>query len=84
MRRFLRVASRASRREDLVAFCIKALRGPKVDYKSYTVDKALREVLHLVLSAPQLVYATMIREWMGYKDTKSILKGDYETLGMFA
>jgi uncharacterized protein (DUF1501 family) len=30
------------------------------------------------------VYATMIREWMGYKDTKSILKGDYETLGMFA
>jgi uncharacterized protein (DUF1501 family) len=30
------------------------------------------------------VYATMIREWMGYKDSKSILKSDYETLGMFA
>lgn len=30
------------------------------------------------------VYATMIDEWMGYKDTKSILKGDYQTLGIFA
>jgi uncharacterized protein (DUF1501 family) len=29
------------------------------------------------------VYATMIDEWMGYKDTKSILKGDYQTLGIF-
>jgi uncharacterized protein (DUF1501 family) len=28
------------------------------------------------------VYATMIDEWMGFKDTKSILKGEYETLGM--
>jgi uncharacterized protein (DUF1501 family) len=30
------------------------------------------------------VYATMIAEWMGYKDSKSILKGDYQTLGLFA
>ena len=30
------------------------------------------------------VYATMIDEWMGYDDTRSILKGDYETLGVFA
>jgi uncharacterized protein (DUF1501 family) len=30
------------------------------------------------------VYATMIDEWMGYKDTKSILKGEYQTLGVFA
>ena len=30
------------------------------------------------------VYATMIREWMGYQDTKSILQGDYQSLGMFA
>lgn len=29
------------------------------------------------------VYATMIDEWMGYKDTKAILKGDYQTLGIF-
>ena len=30
------------------------------------------------------VYATMIREWMGYQDTKSILKGDFPGLGIFA
>ena len=30
------------------------------------------------------VYATMIAEWMGYADTKSILKSDYQTLGIFA
>ena len=30
------------------------------------------------------VYATMIREWMGFQDAKSILKGDYEPLGIFA
>ncbi len=30
------------------------------------------------------VYATMIAEWMGYADTKSILKNDYQTLGIFA
>ena len=29
------------------------------------------------------VYATMIREWMGYSDTKTILKGDFPTLGIF-
>lgn len=30
------------------------------------------------------VYATMIKEWMGYEDTKTILKGDFPTLGIFA
>jgi uncharacterized protein (DUF1501 family) len=30
------------------------------------------------------VYATMIKEWMGYEDTKTILKGDFPTLGLFA
>jgi hypothetical protein len=30
------------------------------------------------------VYATMIREWMGYEDTKTILQGDFPTLGGFA
>ena len=29
------------------------------------------------------VYATMIKSWMGYSDTKSILKGDYEPLPIF-
>ncbi len=30
------------------------------------------------------VYATMLKEWMGYDDTKSVLKGDYPSLGIFA
>lgn len=30
------------------------------------------------------VYATMINEWMGYEDTKTLLKGDFPTLGVFA
>jgi uncharacterized protein (DUF1501 family) len=30
------------------------------------------------------VYATMMKEWMGFDDTKSVLKGDYPTLGAFA
>jgi len=28
------------------------------------------------------VYATMIKEWMEYQDTKSILNGEYDTLGI--
>ena len=30
------------------------------------------------------VYATMLKEWMGYEDTKTILKGDYPSLRVFA
>jgi uncharacterized protein (DUF1501 family) len=30
------------------------------------------------------VYATMIREWLGYKDPASILKGSFESLPLFA
>jgi uncharacterized protein (DUF1501 family) len=29
------------------------------------------------------VYATMIKEWMGYDDPKTILKGDFPALGLF-
>ena len=29
------------------------------------------------------VYATMMKEWMGFEDTKSVLKADFETLGLF-
>jgi len=29
------------------------------------------------------VYATMIRDWMGYDDTKAILKGDFPPLDLF-
>lgn len=30
------------------------------------------------------VYATMLKEWMGFEDAKAVLKGDYPTLGVFA
>ena len=30
------------------------------------------------------VYATVIKEWLGYDDTASVLKGSFETLGVFA
>ena len=30
------------------------------------------------------VYATMIAEWLGFRDTESILKGTFEPLGVFA
>ena len=30
------------------------------------------------------VYATMIEEWLGYRDTQAILKGRFEPLGVFA
>ncbi len=29
------------------------------------------------------VYATMIKEWLGYEDTSTLLKGEFQTLGMF-
>ena len=30
------------------------------------------------------VYATLIKEWLGYDDTQSVLKGRYDPLGVFA
>jgi len=30
------------------------------------------------------VYATMIKEWLGYDDTPAVLKGTFRPLGMFA
>lgn len=30
------------------------------------------------------VQATMLKEWMGFNETKAVLKGDYPTLGVFA
>jgi len=30
------------------------------------------------------VYATLIKEWLGYDDTATVLKGNFDTLGVFA
>ena len=30
------------------------------------------------------VYATMIKEWLGYDNTAGVLKGQFEPLGVFA
>src|SRR4029077_4265774 len=30
------------------------------------------------------VYATMIKEWLGYNDTNTVLKGQFDTLGIFS
>ena len=30
------------------------------------------------------VYATVIKEWLGYDDTQSVLKGRFDPLGVFA
>jgi uncharacterized protein (DUF1501 family) len=30
------------------------------------------------------VYATMLKEWMGFDDTKAVLKGEYSTFNVFA
>ena len=30
------------------------------------------------------VYATMIKEWLGYDDTQHVLKGHFDPLGVFA
>jgi uncharacterized protein (DUF1501 family) len=30
------------------------------------------------------VYATVIKEWLGYDDTGAVLKGNFDSLGVFA
>jgi hypothetical protein len=30
------------------------------------------------------VYSTMIKEWLGYDEVAAVLKGNFETLGVFA
>ena len=53
--RFLRVPITGERRDDLIEFCDQdSWAAPKVDYTNcYTLEKELREVLHLILSAPE-------------------------------
>ncbi len=51
--RFLRVPIAGKRREGLIRFCAGQLGGAQVDYAGWNVEKELREVLHLILSAPE-------------------------------
>ena len=53
MKRFLRVPISGERRAEIVQFCEKQMGGSKIDYHRYTLEKELREVLHLILSAPE-------------------------------
>jgi hypothetical protein len=52
-KRFLRVPIAGDRRAAVVEFCGKQMGGDKVDFSRYTLEKELREVLHLILSAPE-------------------------------
>ena len=51
--RFLRVPITGERRAALVEFCRKQIGGSAVDYTKYQLEGQLREVLHLILSAPE-------------------------------
>jgi hypothetical protein len=51
--RFLRVPISGDRRSAVVDFCSKQIGSAKVDFGRYTLEKELREVLHLILSAPE-------------------------------
>jgi len=53
-------------------------------YGSYPSLEKLDSNGDLILTTDfRRVYATMIAEWMGYKDTSAILKGDFPALGVF-
>jgi hypothetical protein len=53
MERFLRLRISGERRLEIVRFCERQIGGAKIDYRRYTLEKELREVLHLILSSPE-------------------------------
>jgi len=53
VQRFLRTPITGERRESLVRFIEKQMGGAKIDFSSYSIEKNLRELLHLILSAPE-------------------------------
>ena len=53
MKRFLRLPIAGQRRADIVRFCEQQIGSSKIDYSRFTLEKDLREVLHLILSAPE-------------------------------
>jgi len=53
MSRFLRLPVTGARRTEIVQFCEQQIGGAKLDYARFTLEKELREVLHLILSTPE-------------------------------
>jgi len=53
VRHFLRVPLSGDQRDGLIEFCVSQLGGRQVDYTNWNLEKELREVLHLILSAPE-------------------------------
>jgi hypothetical protein len=53
MRRFLRTPLTGERRQTLIRFLEQQLGGSQLDYSRYRLEKDLRELLHLIMSAPE-------------------------------
>jgi hypothetical protein len=51
--RFLRVTVTDEQRDELVNFLEKQMGESRIDYVRYTIERELREVLHLILSTPE-------------------------------
>ena len=83
-----RVAQNQSQGTDHGAASPMYVIGEKVKgglYGSYPSLEKLDDNGDLVMTTDfRRVYATMIQEWMGYAETKTILRGDFASLGVFA
>jgi hypothetical protein len=53
IRRFLRTPIQAGRRDALIQFLEKQTGSSTLDFQRYTIERELRELLHLILSAPE-------------------------------
>ena len=53
LRRFVRLPITGERHQALVSFFEKQIGGTKIDYTRYSLEKELRELAHLIMSAPE-------------------------------
>ena len=53
LRRFIRLPITGERRKALVSFFEKRIGGSSIDYTRYSLEKELRELAHLIMSAPE-------------------------------
>ena len=54
MRRFLRTPLEGERRQTLIRFLEGQLGGSEMDYSRYSLEKELRELLHLIMEYPRI------------------------------